>query len=186
MRRRSARRWTLVLVFLPALWSNPSAARQNQTPRRPPEPFRVFIHASDPAEATLRAELKEVLPAVRERMQRRGSWFLLTDSVESADLILRVVNYRTGSLRGVSSRLPPFTTVGILRVGSGARDSDYHFIDAVVRSGEIRKEISGLHTGPGRGDVLRGAASHLAEELERFAKDNYGAFRQLRERATPR
>ena len=182
----SARTWALLLPLLLAPLGAHSAVGEDKAPRRPPQPFQVFVHTSASAEAALEEKLNEALPAVREQVRRRGSWFLLTDSARTADLILRVVNYRTGSLRGLSSRLAPFTTEGILRVGSGARDSDYHFVDAVVRSGEIRKQISGLHTGPGRGDVLRGAASHLAEELERFARDNYGALRRLRERATPR
>ena len=57
----------------------------------------------------------------------------------------------------------------------------YHYVDAVALAGDLRVRLSGLDhrcvdTGPG----LRNAASHLAEELERFAKDNYGALSRLR------
>ena len=61
------------------------------------------------------------------------------------------------------------------------------YVDAVAIAGTAREKLSGLDQRPALLRAsLRNAASHLAEELERFAKDNYGAIRQLRERATPR
>ena len=178
----SARTWALVLPLLLAPLGNQRAVGQDEAPRRPPEPFRVFVHASDPADAALQAKLKEALPTVRDQVRRRGSWFLLTDSAKTANLILRVVNCRTGPLRQVP-RFKPYALDGILRVGPAGGDRDYYLVEAVVRSGEIRQQISGLHTGPGDGVALRGAAGHLAKEVERFARDNYGPVSRATARA---
>ena len=178
----SARTWALVLQLLLAPLGNQPAAGQDEAPRRPPEPFRVFVHTSVSAEAALQAKLKEALPTVQEQVQGRGTWFLLTDSAKTADLILRVVNCRTGPLRRVP-RFTPYVVDGILRVGPAGGDRDYYLVEAVVRSGEIRKRVSGVHTGPGGGVALRGAAGHLAKEVERFARDNYGALSRVKARA---
>ena len=178
----SSRTWALLLPLLLAPLGNQRAFGQDEAPRRPPEPFRVFVHTSASAEAALRAKLNEALPTVRDQVRRRGSWFLLTDSAKTADLILRVVNCRTGPLRRVP-RFKPYALDGILRVGPAGPDRGYYLVEAVVRSGEIRQQISGLHTGPGDGVALRGAAGHLAKEEERFAKDNYGALNRMRARA---
>ena len=63
----------------------------------------------------------------------------------------------------------------------GQRGREYHFLDAIVRGGDVRTTLSGLDERPvSIGPALRNAASHLAEELERFAKDNYGALSRLR------
>lgn len=185
IRHGSARTWALVLPLLLAPLGNRSAAGQDEAPRRPLEPFRVFVHISSPAEAALQAKLKEALPTVQEQVRRRGNWFLLTDSARTADLILHVVNYRTGPLRRVP-RFKPYALDGILRVGPAGGDRDYYLVEAVVRSGEIRKQISGLHTGPGGGVALRGAAGHLAKEVERFARDNYGALSRVKAQANAR
>ena len=54
-------------------------------------------------------------------------------------------------------------------------------MDAVALAGDLRAPLSGLdHRCVETGPSLRNAASHLAEELERFAKDNYGALSRLR------
>ena len=182
IRNGSARAWALVLPLLVAPLGNRSVAGQDEAPRSPPEPFRVFVHTSASVEAALQAKLKEALPTVEEQVRQRGSWLVLTDSAKTADLILRIVNCRTGPLRRVP-RFTPYVVDGILRVGPAGGDRDYYLMEAVVRSGEIRKQISGLDTGPGGGVALRGAAGHLAKQLERFARDNYGALSRAREQA---
>ena len=150
------------------------AVGQERAPRRPPEPFRVFADFVETADAALKARLDEALPMVRKRVKRRGRWFQLADSLETADIVLRITHYRQANLN--------------LSVKGGRTESmydcwatGYHYVDAVALAGDLRVRLSGLDhrcvdTGPG----LRNAASHLAEELERFAKDNYGALSRLR------
>ena len=150
------------------------AVGQERAPRRPPEPFRVFADFVETADVALKARLEEALPMVRERVKRRGRWFQLADSLETADIVLRITHYRQANLN--------------LSVKGGRTESmgdcwatEFHYVDAVVLAGDLRVRLSGLDhrcvdTGPG----LRNAASHLAEELERFAKDNYGALSRLR------
>lgn len=136
----------------------------------------MFVYASDPADVALKTALDEALPMVRERLERRRHWFRLSDSAETADLTLRLVNYRTGQhwnpmLDGVYGDL---------------QGREFHFLDAVVRAGEARARLSGLDERPvDVGPDLRNAASHLAEELERFAKDNYAALERARTAPQP-
>ena len=57
-----------------------AAGGQEKAPRNPPEPFRVFVHAIEVADAALKVRLDEALPMVRERVERRRKWFQLTGS----------------------------------------------------------------------------------------------------------
>ena len=169
----STRTWALALPLLLTPLGNQPAAGQDEAPRRPPEPFRVFVQTSDPADAELKTRLEEAVPMVRERVQRR-KWFQLTDSAEEADLTLRLVNYRTGQHWN-----PLFDAVY-----GDQQGREFHFLDAVVQGGGVRSSLSGLDERPvGTGPSLRNAASHLAEELERFAKDNYLALSRVQTQA---
>ena len=171
----------LALVVL-AAWGARSDAGQEKAPRHPPEPFRVFVHTSDPADAALKAKLEEAVPMVRERVERRRKWFRLAESPEAAQITLRIVNYRAEQ-HWILRRTLPWGTPG----DPGQRGREYHFLDAIVQGGDVRTTLSGLDERPvGIGPALRNAASHLAEELERFCKDNYGALEQLRATAGPR
>ncbi|MXX86256.1 MAG: hypothetical protein F4Y71_07365 [Acidobacteria bacterium] len=172
----SARTWALVLPLLMASLSIQRAAGQDKAPRRPVEPFRVFVHTSDPGDDALRAALEEALPMVRERVERRRHWFQLVGSPEDADLTLRLVNYRTGQH---GDPLSPGSYADLM-------GREFHFLDAIVLGGGERTRLSGLDErdfpgGPG----LRNAASHLAEELERFCKENYAALMRLRMETRP-
>jgi len=66
-------------------------------------------------------------------------------------------------------------------------------VDAVALAGDARAALSGLdHRCVEERPSLRSAAGHLAEELERFVKDNYGPVSRARAQtkrergATPR
>ena len=172
IRNGPTRTWALVLpLLLPPLGNRP-AAGQDEAPRRPPEPFRVFVQTSDPADAALKKQLEEAVPMVRERVERR-EWFQRAESAAEADVVLRIVNYHNSNAHKWGWFEGP--TVELV------------YVDAVAVAGTAREKLSGLDQRPVLlGASLRNAAGHLAEELERFAKDNYGALRQLRERATPR
>ena len=153
------------------------AVGQERAPRRPPEPFRVFVHADERVDAALKAKLEEVLPMVRKRVKRRGRWFQLADSPETGDITLRITNYRQGHPRDLQGGVRGGRTESM----GDCWATEFHYVDAVALAGDLRVRLSGLDhrcvdTGPG----LRNAASHLAEELERFAKDNYGALSRLR------
>ncbi|MCY4430427.1 MAG: hypothetical protein OXC11_08555 [Rhodospirillales bacterium] len=171
----------LALVALLAL--APAATGQDKAPRRPPEPFRVFVHASgfidtgDPADAALKARLEEALPMVRERVNRRRRWFQLADSAETADITLRITHYRQGNLNLSVKGQRTESMYDCWATG-------YHYVDAVAIAGELRRPLSGLdHRCVDVGPSLRSAASHLAEELERFCKDNYSAVSRVKARA---
>lgn len=171
IRNDSTRIRVLVLPLLLALWGNQSATGQDEAPRRPPEPFRVFVHASDPADAGLKGELEEAVPMVRERVERR-KWFQLAESAGAADVILRIVNYHNSNANKWGWFEGP--TVELV------------YVDAIAVAGTVREKLSGLDQRPVLlGASLRNAASHLAEELERFCKENYAALARLRMETAP-
>ena len=186
MARKQPRLWNrpggALIVFALLATGTSSAGGQEKAPRHPPEPFRVFVDTSDPADAARKANLEEAMPMVRERVERRRKWFQLTGSAETAHISLRVVNYRTGRVR-----YPPYRGNDTMPGVWVNRGRAYHFVDAVVRGGGVSVKLSGLDEGHWNGGSgLRNAASHLAEELERFAKDNYGTLEQLLATAEPR
>ncbi len=167
----------LALVVV-ATWGARSDAAQKEVPQRPPEPFRVFAYFIETADAVLKARLEEALPMVRKRVERRRNWFQLADSRKTADIMLRITYYRQGHPRDVEGRGAPMGECWAM---------EFHYVDAVVLAGDLRVGLSGLdHRCIDTGPSLRNAASHLAEELERFCKDNYGTLERLRAAAGPR
>lgn len=171
IRNGPARTWAVVLPLLLAPLGNQPAAGQDRAPRRPREPFRVFVQTSDPADAELRTRLEEAVPMVRERVQRR-KWFQLAESAEVADVVLRIVNYHNSHAHKWGWYEGP--TVELV------------YVDAVAIAGTAREKLSGLDQRPALLRAsLRNAASHLAEELERFCKENYAALMRLRVESRP-
>ncbi len=185
-RRTSARTWRPILapVALAALAA--AAAGQDEAPGRPPKPFRVFVHATPTADAAVQATLDDALPTVRERVMRRRRWFQLADSAETAEITLRITHYRQANLN-LSVR------GNLSRSMYACWATGYHYVDAVALAGDARAALSGLdHRCVEERPSLRSAAGHLAEELERFVKDNYGPVSRARAQtkrergATPR
>ena len=176
-RRNSARIRGLILAPAALLALAVTATGQDEAPRRPPEPFRVFVHATPTADAALQATLDGALPMVRERVGRRNKWFRLVDSAEPAEITLRVTHYRQANLN-LSVR------GNLSRSMYGCWATGYHYVDAVALAGDVREALSGLdHRCVDVGPSLRSAASHLAEELERFVRDNYAAVSRVRAQA---
>ncbi len=178
-RRNSS--WIRGLTLTPAalLALAAAATGQDEAPRRPPEPFRVFVQATPTADAAVRATLDDALPMVRERVRRRNKWFQLVDSPETAEITLRITHYRQANLN-LSVR------GNLSRSMFACWATGYHYVDAVALAGDAREALSGLdHRCVDVGPSLRNAAGHLAEELERFAKDNYGAVSRAKAQAKP-
>ncbi len=164
-----ARTWALVLPLFLAPLGSQSAAGQDEAPRRPAEPFWVFVQASDPPDTELKSRLEEAVPMVRERVQRR-KWFELAESAAEADIVLYIVNYHNSHAHKWGWYEGP--TVELV------------YVDAVAVAGSAREKLSGLDQRPALLRAsLRNAASHLAEELERFCKENYAALTRLRREA---
>ena len=166
-------RTALLTLAVVAAFAAPAGALE-EAPRRPPAPFRVFVYGVESAETALQERLEEALPMVRKRVERRRDWFRLAESLETADVALRITNYRVGH---------PRDHEGMGWTMGDCWAMEFHYVDAVVLAGDLRAALSGLdHRCVETGPSLRNAASHLAEELEQFARDNYGTLSQLRAR----
>lgn len=145
-----------------------------QAPRRPPEPFLVFVHATETDDAERAAAIAEALEDVKDGVERRRNWFRLTENREGAALTLRVTGYRhTQQMRPKIDR--QFIN-GQLVMVEGSEVIDVHYVDAVAAAPDsmVRGSLSGFDERE-RGSSLQNAARHLAEEFENFVKQHYEA-----------
>lgn len=166
--------WAAFLALVLAASSGVLAAGERvQAPRRPPEPFAVFVHASDPGDADLKEGLEKATEEIRGRVGRRRNWFRIVDTAEEAAITLRVINYRTSQM--MLPKLERLVINGQVQLVERSEIIEFHYVDAVALGGGARENLTGLDERE-NGPSLRNAASHLAEELERFCKDNYAAL----------
>ena len=166
--------WAAFLALVFATSSSLLAAGERvQAPRQPPEPFAVFVHPSEPEDPDLREGLEEATREVRARVRRRGDWFRLAEAAEDADIILRIINYRMAET--MMPKLERLIINGQVQLVERSEIVEFHYVDAVALAGDARESLTGLDERQ-NGSSLRNAASHLAEELERFCKENYGAL----------
>ncbi len=151
-----------------------AALASAQAPRRPPEPFPVFVHATETDDAERAEAIAAALVEVREGVQRRRNWFRLTDDREEAALTLRVTSYRhTQQMR---PKLDRQFINGQLQIIEGSEVIDVHYVDAVASApgSTVRGSLSGFDERE-RGSSLQNAARHLAELFEDFVKEHYQA-----------
>ena len=145
-----------------------------QAPRRPPEPFPVFVHAAETDDAERAEAIAEALEEVRDGVQRRRNWFRLAEASEDAALTVRVTSYRhTQQMR---PKIERHFINGQLQMVEGSEVIDIHFVDAFVAApgSTVRGTLSGFDERD-RGSSLQNAARHLAELLEDFVKEHYQA-----------
>lgn len=170
-RSRHPRRAAFAAVLL--LTALGAAAAGAQAPRRPPEPFTVFVHPSEPEDPELRRGLETAAREVQDRVGGRRNWFRIVDSAEDAAITVRVINYRTSQM--MLPKLERLIINGRVELVERSEIVEFYYVDAVALAGTLRQSLTGLderETGPS----LRNAASHLAEQLEEFCKDNYAAL----------
>ena len=172
-RRQRIRRRAALAVFVLAPGGLLAAGPSPQAPRRPPEPFAVFVYPSAPEDPSLREALQKATSEVRDRVRGRRSWFRLAESAESADISLRVFNYRTSQM--MLPKLERLILDGQVLLVERSEVVEFHYVDAAARAGDAREDLTGLDERT-TGASLRNAASHLAEELERFCKENYASL----------
>lgn len=170
-RSRHPRPAAFAAVLLLAAFA--ASAAGAQAPRRPPEPFGVFVHPSDPEDPDLRAGLERAAEEVRDRIRGRRNWFRVVDDAEEAAITLRVINYRTSQM--MLPKLERLILNGQVQLVERSEIVEFHYVDAVALGGGAREPLTGLDERES-GPSLRNAASHLAEQLEEFCKDNYTAL----------
>ncbi len=161
-------------VLAAAVLAASAALASAQAPRRPPEPFAVFVHATETDDAERAEAIAEALEEVRDGVQRRRNWFRLVENREEAALTLRVTSYRhTQQMRPKIDR--QFIN-GQLQMVESSEVIDVHFVDAVAAApgSTVRGTLSGFDERE-RGSSLQNAARHLAELLEDFVKEHYQA-----------
>lgn len=151
----------------------PGLAAAQTAPDRPPAPIPVFVDALATDDAELRPLLAKAVEEVGKSVSRRRRWFRAVPAREEAAVTVRVTNYRT-----VSEYVPKQGGV-LVRQGMVMSERheivEFHFVDAVAAIGETTRSLAGLDQRE-VGTSLRNASNHLAEELERFCRENYAAL----------
>lgn len=142
-------------------------------PKRPPEPFPVFVHAVETDDPEDRARLREAVSEVSKRIERRRHWFRPVESRAEARVTLQVTNYRAVSEFALK-RHGTFVRWGMV-VSERPAIVELHYVDAVASVGDLRRDLSGLDQRR-VGTSLRNAGDQLAGELERFCRENYAAL----------
>lgn len=149
-----------------------AAPSAQSAPDRPPRPFPVFVDAVTTEDAELGPLLAKAEEEVGKSVSRRR-WFRTVPTRDEAAVTVRVTNYRT-----VSQYVPKQGGV-LVRQGMVMSERheivELHFVDAVAAIGETTRSLAGLDQRE-IGTSLRNASNHLAEELERFCRENYAAL----------
>lgn len=170
VRRRRASRAPAFLfggIVLAALAGAQSA------PKRPPEPFPVFVEAVETDDETLRERLDGAVVEVVRRVARHRHWFRVVAHADAATLTLRLTDYRIGS--AIVPRLEKQSLGrGSTTMMAGTEVVDLHYLYAVGVLGGKREILS--PEGRDAATSLREAGDDLAEELERFCRENYAAL----------
>lgn len=160
-------------AFLAGVGLVPGFAAAQAAPDRPPEPIPVFVDVVPIEDADLRPLLDKAVEEVGKSVSRRRRWFRTVPAREEAAVTVRVTNYRT-----VSEYVPKQGGV-LVRQGMVMSERheivEFHFVDAVAAIGETTRSLAGLDQRE-VGTSLRNASNHLAEELERFCRENYAAL----------
>lgn len=136
---------------------------------QPSGTLRVFVHANRAGDPPLEEGIEAALREVRDRVQRREKVFRLAESAESADVTLRLTNYRTAQV--MRPKLERLILDGTVTLVERSEVIEVHYVDAIVAAGEARESLTGLDERD-RGASLRNAASHLVDELERFCEEH--------------
>ena len=163
----------LLAASVAAAGLSAQSAPAQSVPDRPPRPLPVFVDAVPTEDAELRPLLAKAVEEVERGVSRRRRWFRAVPTREEAAVTVRVTNYRT-----VSEYVPKQGGV-LVRQGMVMSERheivEFHFVDAVAAIGETTRSLAGLDQRE-IGTSLRNASNHLAEELERFCRDNYAAL----------
>lgn len=168
--RAGARPGAALPAFLLAGVVLAALAGAQSAPKRPPEPFPVFVEAAPTDDETLRERLDGAVVEVARRVARRRHWFRIAADAEAAALTLRLTDYRIGS--AIVPRLEKQSLGrGSTTTMSGTEVVDLHYLYAVAAFGGKREILS--PEGRAAARSLREAGDDLAEELERFCRENY-------------
>ena len=157
-------------AFLAGVVLVPGLAAAQSAPDRPPEPIAVFVDALETDDAELRPLLAKAVSEVAKRVVGRRRWFRVVESRDEAAASLRVTNYRTAS-----EVIPKIQKQILNGQVEGSEILEFHYVDAVAVIGGVTRGLSGLDERE-TGSSLRNASENLAEELENFCRENYGAL----------
>ena len=176
----------LVLLVFIAFLALPVRAdeKKRKPPKRPDEPFVIFVDARPKGEAKAVEAIWEAREELEKKLRKKKKWFRIGESADSAELVVTLEAYwvreerRTHDQTHVAGGNTHTVQVDTLY--------EYHSLRSTVTILGAPHEMTGTQMKRGRG-TPKGAASDLANRLERYCKENYWELDERRRaRAAPR
>lgn len=156
-------------------WGAAAATTPHEPPKRPDEPFRVFV-AVDPEEADdgERGQLEEARAELAKRVGKDRNWFRLVTDRQDAEIVILLVNYWTREEKRVLS------TWGVVPPTEGGQRGKtqvieivtYHYLQARVELFGARRMLRGEKVRNDRGKA-KDAAGDLLDRLEEVCREEY-------------
>lgn len=172
MHRRALIGLTGSLLF----WASTIAiASSSQEPRKPPkkpeQPFTVYVFTEGLTNEDV--DMPKVAEEVAKRIGSKKNWLKVVDEREGADFVVEVLTH----LVSEQHRRELDMRVDFRGTGKSYYDNNWiterHRIEArVTLPTRAQKILTGADERE-RGGSVKGAANHLAEQLEDYSKENY-------------
>lgn len=146
------------------------AQEQRKTPKKPEKPFTVFVFTEGLTNEDV--DMPKVTKEVANRVNKK-KWLDTTDDRDSADMVIEVLTHAVHE----QHRTELDMRVNYRGTGKSYYDNTWlterHRIEArVTLPTGAQRMITGADERE-KGGSVKGAASHLANQLEDLCKENY-------------
>jgi hypothetical protein len=147
-----------------------SQAEQLSPPKRPDEPFRIFVYSEPRGEPAAVARVREAEKECHKVLKRRKDWFVTTSDRPQAEIVMEIkASWMDEQMTTESS---PMSSTPI----NTTREHHYLFAEVTIFGSQF-----GLRVDDRRS--VKGAASKLMAALQEFCQKNY--WQILRDRDNP-
>ncbi len=164
------RRLVLLALFGLLASSAHSGDEKRKPPKRPDQPFTVYVDAHPRGEAKVVEAILEAREELEKKLRKKKKWFTVSERPDAAEITVELEAYwvreerRTHDQRHVAG-----ANTHTVQVDTIYR---YHSLRSVVTAFGTPREMLGTQTKRNGGSA-KGAASDLANRLERYCKENY-------------
>ncbi len=149
------------------------AQEQRKTPKRPDQPFTVFVYTEGLKNDDV--DMPKVAKEVAKRIGKK-KWLKVVKTHDDADIVVEVLTHLVNEQH--RTRIDSRVNVG--GVGKTYYDSNFvterHRIETRVTLPDRRQKLLTGADDREQGGSMKGAASNLAGQLEDHCKENYWRF----------
>ena len=147
------------------------AQEQRKLPKKPDQPFMVYVFTEGLANDEV--NMPKVTKEVAKRIAKKKKWLKVVDDRESADMLVEVLTHAVHEQHRRELDM---------RVNDRGTGKNYYDNNWITERHRIQTRVT-LPSGAQqmfmgadereRGGSMKGAASHLAKQLEEYCKENY-------------